>query len=61
MNLYAPNPLLDSPYGPSDLEWLYRQADVDGVNADQPAVAARAGQFHEYDRRPAATTAVRTP
>ena len=32
MNLYAPNPLLDSPYGPSDLEWLYRQADVDGVN-----------------------------
>ena len=32
MNLYAPNPLLDSPYGPSDLEWLYRQADVDGVS-----------------------------
>ena len=30
MNLYSPNPLLDSPYGPSDLEWLYRQQDVDG-------------------------------
>ena len=29
-NLYTPNPLLDSPYGPSDLEWLYRQDDVDG-------------------------------
>ena len=31
MNLYAPQPLLDSPYGPSDLEWLYRQQDVDGA------------------------------
>ena len=31
MNLYTPNPLLDSPYGPSDLEWLYRQQDVDGA------------------------------
>jgi hypothetical protein len=30
MNLYSQNPLLDSPYGPSDLEWLYRQQDVDG-------------------------------
>jgi hypothetical protein len=30
MNLYTLNPLLDSPYGPSDLEWLYRQQDVDG-------------------------------
>ena len=30
MNLYTPNPLLDSPFGPSDLEWLYRQQDVDG-------------------------------
>ncbi len=24
MNLYQPNALLDSPYGPADLEWLYR-------------------------------------
>ena len=30
MNLYRPNPLLDSPYGPPDLEWLYRSQDVDG-------------------------------
>ena len=32
MNLYLPNPLLDSPFGPSDLEWLYRQQDVDGAS-----------------------------
>ncbi len=32
MNLYTPNPLLDSPYGPSDLEWLYRLQDVDGAS-----------------------------
>ena len=30
MNLYTPNPLLDSPFGAGDLEWLYRQQDVDG-------------------------------
>ena len=30
MNLYVPNPLADSPFGPADLEWLYRQQDVDG-------------------------------
>ena len=30
LNLYTPNPLLDSPFGPADLEWLYRQQDVDG-------------------------------
>ena len=30
MNLYRPNALLDSPYGPADLEWLYRSQDVDG-------------------------------
>ena len=32
MNLYTPNPLLDSPFGPGDLEWLYRQQDVDGAS-----------------------------
>ncbi len=32
MNLYNLNPLLDSPYGPADLEWLYRSQDVDGAN-----------------------------
>ena len=31
MNLYTPNPLIDSPFGPSDMEWLYRQQDVDGA------------------------------
>ena len=31
MNLYQPNPLFDSPFGPGDLEWLYRQQDVDGA------------------------------
>ena len=30
MNLYRPNALMDSPYGPTDLEWLYRSQDVDG-------------------------------
>ncbi len=31
MNLYQPNPLLDSQFAPPDLEWLYRQQDVDGA------------------------------
>ena len=30
MSLYRPNPLLDSPFAPPDLEWLYRSQDVDG-------------------------------
>ena len=30
MNLYVPNAQLDTPFGYSDLEWLYRQQDVDG-------------------------------
>ena len=30
MNLYRPAPLLDSPFAPPDLEWLYRSQDVDG-------------------------------
>ncbi len=32
MNLYHPNPLVDSPFGPGDIEWLYRQQDVDGAS-----------------------------
>jgi large repetitive protein len=32
MNLYQRFPLLDSPFGPPDLEWLYRQQDVDGAS-----------------------------
>ncbi len=32
MDLYSPNPLLDSPFGPTDIEWLYRQQDVDGAS-----------------------------
>ena len=31
MNFYSPNPLLDSPFQANDLEWLYRQQDVDGA------------------------------
>jgi hypothetical protein len=31
LNHYTPNPLVDSPFGPGDLEWLYRQQDVDGA------------------------------
>jgi hypothetical protein len=32
MNLYSLNPMLDSPFGASDLEWLYRQQDIDGAS-----------------------------
>ncbi|HKM56448.1 MAG TPA: hypothetical protein VJY33_23795 [Isosphaeraceae bacterium] len=32
MNLYVPNLQIDAPFGPSDLEWLYRQQDVDGAS-----------------------------
>ena len=31
MNLYVPNPQADSPFSANDLEWLYRQQDVDGA------------------------------
>ena len=31
MNLYCPEPADDSPFGPGDIEWLYRQQDVDGA------------------------------
>jgi hypothetical protein len=31
LNIYQKNPLLDSPYAAPDLEWLYRQQDVDGA------------------------------
>ena len=33
MNLYTPN-IFDAPFGPSDLEWLYRVQDVDGASLD---------------------------
>ncbi len=33
MNLYVPN-RSDMPFGPSDLEWLYRKQDVDGATLD---------------------------
>jgi hypothetical protein len=32
--LYSPVPQFDSPYGPHDLEWLYRDHDVDGSTLD---------------------------
>jgi hypothetical protein len=34
MNLYRPNALVDSPYGPADLEWLYRSPDIDGSSLE---------------------------
>jgi hypothetical protein len=40
LNLHTYNALLDSPYGPSDLEWLYRQQDVDG-----PSLSSRLKQL----------------
>lgn len=33
MNLYEPNGF-DAPFGPQDLEWLYRKHDVDGSSLD---------------------------
>ncbi len=33
MNLYNPGPY-DAPFGPSDLEWLYRKHDTDGASLD---------------------------
>ena len=47
MNLYRPNPLLDSPFGPGDLEWLYRQQDVDGASLTSRLSSARADQLHQ--------------
>ncbi|MGC1723671.1 MAG: hypothetical protein WA746_32210, partial [Isosphaeraceae bacterium] len=32
MNLYRPNALMDSPFAPPDLEWLYRSQDIDGAS-----------------------------
>ncbi len=32
MNLYTPNAQLDAPFGYGDLEWLYRQQDMDGAS-----------------------------
>src|SRR5262249_19715278 len=32
LNLYTINTHVDSPFGPGDLEWLYRQQDVDGAS-----------------------------
>ena len=53
MNLYVPNPQADSPFGPGDLEWLYRQQDVDGARWSL-AWPSSPGQLHQPDRRPAA-------
>ncbi|AMV38838.1 hypothetical protein [Planctomyces sp. SH-PL62] len=32
LNLYNPNPNLDSPFSHADLEWLYRRQDADGAS-----------------------------
>ena len=59
MNLYRPNALMDSPFGPADLEWLYRSQDVDGAFAVEPAGRPGPGQLHQHHRRPAPSPAVR--
>ncbi len=42
MNLYRAS-RIDAPFGPADLEWLYRFQDIDGasLNTSQPAPIAR--------------------
>ena len=59
MSLYRPNALLDSPYGPADLEWLYRSQDVDGHFAVEPAGQPGPDQLHQQHRRHAPAAAVR--
>ena len=60
MNLYQPNPLNDSPFGPGDLEWLYRQQDVDGATLSSRLLQLVAGEFHERPRRGAAAVCTRS-
>ena len=59
LNLYTPNALLDSPFGPADLEWLYRQQDVDGASLTSRLQTPGADQLHEHSRRPAPAAAFR--
>ena len=53
MNLYAPSrtrPI--QPFGPSDLEWLYRKHDVDGATLTSRLSEAGPGQPPQPGRRP---------
>ena len=59
MNLYRPNALLDSPYGPADLEWLYRSQDVDGPSLSSRLANLAPVSFTNTHRRPAPAAAVR--
>ena len=59
MNLYVPNPQLDSPFGYGDLEWLYRQQDVDGSSLVSRLAQLAPGQLLQPGRRPAAPPALR--
>ena len=59
MNLYAPNAQLDTPFGFGDLEWLYRQQDVDGELAGLSVSPARPDQLLQPGRRPAAVPTLR--
>ena len=59
MNLYVPNAQLDAPFGYGDLEWLYRQQDVDGGSLVSRLSPARPGQLLQPGRRPAAAPALR--
>lgn len=44
MNLYAPSHY-DAPYGPQDLEWLYRKQDVDGGSLESRLSKLDTGYF----------------
>lgn len=44
MNLYVPNHY-DAPYGPQDLEWLYRKHDVDGQSLESRLSKLDTGYF----------------
>ena len=59
MNLYMPNPLLDSPFGAERPGMALPPARRRRRLADQPPGPARAGQLHQPDRRPAAAAALR--
>ena len=59
MSLYQPNALMDKPYAPADLEWLYRPQDVDGSSLSSRLANLAPVSFTNTYRRPAPAAAVR--
>ena len=59
MNLYVPNAQLDTPFGYGDLEWLYRQQDVDGGSLVSRLAQLAPVSFYQSSRRPAPAPALR--